>query len=170
MGATLAAPIECLLYLLIKKRLFVRILFFRSINLSGFEGDHVATNLFLNRAGHIRILPQKLFGVLTSLTQTNITTGKPGTTLLDQAHFQTKVNQTTFARNALTIHNIELGSLKGRSHLILHHTDARAVAHSILSLFDSIGTTNIQTHRGVEFEGFAARRRFGIAKHHTDLL
>src|SRR5438093_13784292 len=84
------------------------------LKLTGFESGNIATNLLFKRTGNITILAQEVFGVFTTLTKTDITNIEPRAALLDEAHLQTKIDQATFTRNTLAVHDIELCHTKRR--------------------------------------------------------
>src|SRR5205807_1572060 len=103
------------------------------LNLSHLERGNVAADLLFKRGCHVAVLAQEFLGVFASLAQADIANIEPRAALLHQAHFQTEVDQTAFARNTLAIHDVKLCYAEGRSDLILYHAYTCAVAHYILA-------------------------------------
>src|SRR5580693_6034388 len=109
-------------------------------------------------------------GVLTSLANALSVIGKPGARLLDDAGLNAQIDQFAALRYPLAVHDIEIDDLERRRHLVLDDLDARLVADDLVTLLDRADAPNIEADRGIEFERVAARRGFGIAEHHTNLV
>ena len=62
-----------------------------------------------------------------------------------------QVEQFTRVGDARPIHNINFYLFERRGNLIFDTFHACTVAHNLLAGFDSIQTTDVQTHRGVKF-------------------
>ena len=58
--------------------------------------------------------------------------------------------------------------LERRSDFVLHHLHAGSVADDIVAILDLAGATNVETHRGIEFERITAGRGFRITVHHAN--
>ena len=61
-------------------------------------------------------------------------------------------------------------SRKGGGDLVLDDLDLRADADDRVAVLDRRDPADVDADRGVELQGAAARRRFGVAEHHADLL
>src|SRR5690606_4707172 len=92
----------------------------------------------------------------------------PGTGFIDQIALNPQVDDFAHVVNALTVHNLEFGLFKRRRHFVFNHFDAGFVTHHFITLLHRAGTTDIQTHRGVEFQGVTTGGGFRAAEHHAD--
>ena len=72
--------------------------------------------------------------------------------------------------DALAEDDVEFRLLERRSHLVLHDLHLHVVAQGLFAVLDLGGATDVQPHGGIELQGIAARRGFGIAEHDADLL
>src|SRR5689334_4608237 len=88
---------------------------------SDLAAEGFLSNDGFNFTHQIRILAQVIFGVLTSLTNTNVAIREEGAALLDDLKLGRQVEYVTSLRNAFVEHNVKLGSAEGRSDLILDH-------------------------------------------------
>src|SRR5690606_35590564 len=93
----------------------------------------------------------------------------PGTGFLNQALLHTQVDDLAVAVDALAVVDLELGLTEGRRDLVLHYLDAGFAADHLVAFFDRAGTTDVQTHRGVELQRVATGGGFRAAQHHADL-
>ena len=59
---------------------------------------------------------------------------------------------------------------KGRCHFILDNLDPSPVADDVAAGFDGFAFADFHADRRVEFQGPAARRRFGVAEHDADFF
>ena len=72
--------------------------------------------------------------------------------------------------DSLVEHDVELSLAERRRHFVLHDLDAHVVADHYVAFFHGADAPHVQSHRRVELERPAARRRFGVAEHDADLL
>ena len=72
--------------------------------------------------------------------------------------------------DALTEHDVELGLLERRGHLVLHHLDSGAVAQSLLAVLELCGLAHVDADGGVEFQCVTTCRGLRVAEHHADFL
>src|SRR5439155_4199819 len=66
--------------------------------------------------------------------------------------------------------DVELGELDRRRDLVLRHLYADTVANRLDALLERLDSPDVESHRGVELQRPAARRRLGIPEHDADLL
>ena len=78
--------------------------------------------------------------------------GIPSTRFLDDVVLHGKVERSTFSANAFAVHDVELGLLKGRSHLIFYDLDSSAVTHHLDPILDGLDPADIEPDGGVELE------------------
>src|SRR5690606_10963571 len=69
-----------------------------------------------------------------------------------------------------TVHNVELGLLERRCHLVLDYLDSGAVTNGIGSLFEGLNAANIEAHRSVELERLTTGGGLRTAEEYTDLF
>ena len=110
------------------------------------------------------------FSVFTSLTNALALVGIPRTRLFNDVFFNRHVDKFTALGNALTIHNINNGSLKRRCNFIFNHFDFGAIANNIGTVFDLLRTAHFHTHSGIKLQRPTARRNFRIAEYNTDFF
>src|SRR3990167_2344147 len=132
---------------------------------------HVQRNadLVFDFACQFGVLTQELAGVVLALTNLLATVGVPGARLLDDLGSDAQVDDLTFAADAFTVQDVELGCFERRRDLVLDDLDLGFVADDLVALLDGADATDVQTHRGVELQRIAARGGFRTAEHHTDL-
>src|SRR3989338_2469368 len=92
-----------------------------------------------------------------------------GARFFNKAVFFAKSDQLALATDALVIEEVELGCLKRRGNLVLHHLYSDTAAHHLITLLNLGDATDIEAHACIKLQGFAARRRFGISEHDADL-
>ena len=81
------------------------------------------------------------------------------------------IEKAAFLVDAVIEEDVELGLDERRSDLVLHHLDLDMAAdHGAGGVFNGLLTADIEPHAGIELEGFASRRRLGVAEHDADLL
>ena len=78
-------------------------------------------HLLLDLLEQIRIVAEELLGVLSALTDADLTVTEPGTGLLDDLIGDGQVDQVARGADALVEHDVELGITEGRGDLVLHH-------------------------------------------------
>ena len=70
----------------------------------------------------------------------------------------------------VAVHDVELGLLERRRHLVLDHLDPDPVADRLGAVLERLDAADVEPDRGVELERPAARRGLGRAEHDADLL
>ena len=70
--------------------------------------------------------------------------------------------------DALAVHNLEFGLLKGRRNLVLDHLDTGFVTDHLIAFFDSPNAAYIQTNRGIKLQRVTARGSLRTTKHHAN--
>ena len=96
---------------------------------------------------------------------------EPGALFVDYAVLDAEIENAAFLIDALAVQNIEFGFGKGRRDLVFDDFDFDVIAdHGAGRVFERFFSPNVQPHAGVEFKGFAARGRFGIAEHDADFF
>ena len=90
--------------------------------------------------------------------------------MCDHVGGDAEVEQRALAGDALAVHDVELGLLERRRHLVLDDLDAHPVADGIGALFEGLDAADVEPDGGVELERLAARRGLGVAEHDADLL
>src|SRR5439155_3038148 len=91
---------------------------------------------------------------------------EPGAGLLHDVLLDRVIEQLALARDALVVEDVELGLAERRSHLVLHHLDARAVADRALAFLERRDAPDVEPHRRVELECAPAGRGFGRVVNH----
>ena len=81
--------------------------------------------------------PRNCFDVLAALAEALAVVGEPGAALLDDPVLDAEVEQVAFARDALAVHDVELGLAERRRHLVLDDLDARAAADDLIAVLDA---------------------------------
>ena len=89
---------------------------------------------------------------------------------MDNAQLHTQIHNFSAAGNAFPEHNVKLGLLERRGHLVLDHLHFYVIAQGIVPVLDLRGATDVQPHGSVELEGVAAGGGFRIAEHDANLL
>src|SRR6478735_1778217 len=124
----------------------------------------------LDLVGEVGVVTQEVARVLLALAELVALVGVPGAGLADQARLDAHVDQATLAADALAVHDVELGLLERRGHLVLHDLDAGAVADHVGAVLERLDATHVEPDRGVELQRPATGRGLGRAEHHADLL
>src|SRR5690606_33708584 len=92
----------------------------------------------------------------------------PGTGFIHQVALNTQINHFAHVVNTLAVHNLEFGLFERRRHFVFNDFNAGFVTHHFVTLFHRAGTTDIQTHRSVEFQSVTTGGGFRAAEHHAD--
>ena len=100
----------------------------------------------------LRILLEKLPGVLPALPQLVVAVGEECTRLLDGARSHAEVQEVTFLADALVEEDVELGRPERRRDLVLHHAGLDARANSIGTSLQSVASPQVDSHRRVELQ------------------
>ena len=118
----------------------------------------------------VRVVLEELLGVLAPLAEPLAAVGEPRAALLDDPLVDGEVEQVARARDALAVHDVELGFAERRRDLVLDDLHARAAADDGVAVLDAGDAADVHAHRRVELQRAAAGRRFRVAEHHADLL
>src|SRR5258708_33360499 len=81
-----------------------------------------------------------------------------------------QIEQIAFARDPLAVHDVELDLAKRWCDLVLCDFHLGAVARNAIAILDSANPPYIKPQRRIKLQSASASRRFGTAKHYTDLL
>src|SRR5262245_58197261 len=112
-------------------------------------------------AGDVRVLFQKLLGILAALTDPLAVIREPGAGFLNHAGLDAEIDQFAGLRDALSVHDVEFDLLERRRQLVLDQLHARLVADNLIALLDRSDAADIEAHGSIEFQRVAARCRFG---------
>src|SRR4051794_767358 len=123
----------------------------------------------LDLRGHVGIGLQERLRVLAALAEPLAVIGEPGTGFFHNAGLDAEIEDFAHLGDALAIHDVELDLLERRRQLVLHHFYAGLIAHYFVTLLDRADAADVQSYRGVEFQGVAAGGSFRRAVHHPDL-
>src|SRR5262245_11421105 len=127
-------------------------------------------DLRLEVGHHVGIVAQELLRVLAPLPDARLSIGDPGAALLEELVVDPHVDEVAGPRDALPVHDVELGGAEGDGDLVLHDLELGAAADGLLALLDRADPADVDPDRGVELQGAAAGRRLGVAEHDADLL
>src|SRR5581483_8379199 len=103
------------------------------------------------------VVREELLGVLPALAQLLALVRVPGARLLGDPQVDGDVEQRALTTDALAVHDVELGLLEGRGHLVLHHLDPGAVPHHLHPVLDGLDAADVEPDRRVELQRPAAR-------------
>src|ERR1044071_5488819 len=109
---------------------------------------HVAINL----SQCFRILTQGHFCIFTALTQPFAFVREPGATLLHRSLSHSEIEQITFTRNALAIHDVEFTLAERRRNFVLCHLYFGAIANHSIAVLNRADATDIESKRRVNTE------------------
>ena len=113
---------------------------------------------------------EELLGRLATLTQAHIAHGEPCAGLVHDAVFDAQIDQLACARNALAVHNVELGLLKRGRDLVFDHLDTGVAADHLGAVFQVLHAAHIQAHGCIELKRAAAGRHLRAAVDHAHLF
>ena len=119
--------------------------------------------------GQGAVFTQELARVVAALTDFFTLVGVPGSRFFNQVVGHRQVDDFAFAADALPVHDVELGGLERRGHLVFDDLHLGFAANHLVALFDGAHPADVQTHRRVKLQRVSARGGFGAAEHHTDL-
>src|SRR5687768_9061049 len=88
----------------------------------------VREDLRLDLVVELGMLGEARLRVLAALPDPLATEREPRATLVDDVRLGGEVDEIAFARDSLTVEDVELDLLERRRHLVLHNLHARAVA------------------------------------------
>ena len=69
--------------------------------------------------------------------------------------------------DALTVEDVELSLLEGRSHLVLHDLGAGAVTDRVSAVLEGLNAADVDTDRSVELQRLTTGGGFGGAEEDT---
>jgi len=81
-----------------------------------------------------------------------------------------EVEEVAGERDALGVHDVELGVAEGRGDLVLDDLHPRPVAGDLDAVLDRLDAPDVEPHRRVELQRPPTRRRLRRAEHDPDLL
>src|SRR5215472_10044677 len=116
------------------------------------------------------VLLQEVPHVFASLPDALTAVAVPRAALLHDIVQHRQVQHIALARDPLAIQDVELGIAERRRHLVLDDLHLRARPNNRLAFLHRADAPNVDTHRRIELQRTAARRRLRIAEHHADLL
>src|SRR5437016_2204954 len=119
---------------------------------SGLGDARLFADLRFDLAREPGVFLQEVARVVLALPQPVAAVDVPGARLLEHAEIDADLEYFAFARNAVAVHDVELGLLEGRRHLVLHHLDARLGADHLVALLDRADPADVHAHRGIELE------------------
>src|SRR5262245_33622644 len=134
------------------------------------DETELAADAVFDGAADIRVLLEELLRVLAALAQTLAAVREPRARLLDDPLVDREIDEIAGARDAFTVHHVELGLAERWRDLVLHHLDPRATADHGVAVLDARDAADVEPDRRVELERAPARGRFGVAEHDADLL
>src|ERR1041385_7912792 len=84
----------------------------------------------------------------------------PSRSLLNETHapllhhplIHCEVEQVTFTRNALAVHDVKLTLAERRRHFVLRHLHLRAIANHAIAVFDRANATNVEPQRRIKLQ------------------
>src|SRR5262249_34052230 len=104
---------------------------------------------------------EPLARLLAALTHALATEREPSPVFLEQVPLEPEIDELTRHRDAVPVHDVELGLAEGRRDLVLHDLHARAVADDLVSFLHLAEAADVEPHRAIELERGAARGRLG---------
>ena len=90
---------------------------------------------------------EELLGGLASLAEARLAEREPGARLGDDVHRDADVEQPALARDALAVHDVELGHAERRRHLVLDDLDADPVADRLRADLDRLDAPDVEADR-----------------------
>src|SRR5690554_1992869 len=115
------------------------------------------------------MLAQVFAYVVFALPDARTAIAKPCAGLVDNAGLHAKVDDFAFAGDARTVHDVELGLLEGRCHLVLDDLHAGFVANDFVVLLDGAVANDIVPDRRKVLGDVTACGRFWVVEHDADL-
>src|SRR5439155_15297180 len=97
------------------------LLFCFAVDRSGLGDARLFADLRFDLAREPGVFLQEVARVVLALPQPVAVVDVPGARLLEHAEIDADLEHLAFARNAVAVHDVELGLLEGRRHLVLHH-------------------------------------------------
>src|SRR5581483_11186504 len=119
---------------------------------------------------HLGVVAQRGLGIFPALTEPFALVGKPRAGFFVDLVFNAEVNDLARPRNALAVHDVELGFPERRRDLVLGNFHLGAIADEFFAVLDLADAADVNAHRGVKFERPPAGGRFRRPEHDPDLL
>src|ERR1700676_3581615 len=120
--------------------------------------------------GDVGVLLEERLRVLAALADALLAVGVPRARLADDVALERDVDDRAHLRDPLAVGDVEFGHAERWRDLVLDDLDAGARADDVGSDLYLLELAHVEPDRGVELQGAAARRGFGAAEHHADLL
>src|SRR5688500_13317785 len=98
------------------------------------------------------IILQEGFNSFTTLPKFIIIVAEPASALLNNAHFNTCVEDLSDLGNSFSKHKVKFSCTERRSHFILNHLHLNTVSNCFFTVFDLGHSTDIQAHRSIELQ------------------
>src|SRR5512146_323697 len=108
--------------------------------------------------------------VLTPLADLLTVVAVPRARLVDDPRLGRNIEHQARVADAFRVHDVELGLLERRRHLVLDDLYADVRSDDVFLVLDRPDATNVEPNRRVELERLATGRRLGIAEHDADLF
>src|SRR5690349_24897303 len=115
------------------------------------------------------MLAQERGRVLSPLPEALVAEAEVRAGLLHDLPLEAGVENRSFPGDPRAVDDVELGLLERRRDLVLHDLDANAVADRLDAFLQRLDAPDVESHRRVELERAAARRRLRVTEHHADL-
>src|SRR4051794_34462071 len=136
----------------------------------GLADAQLLQDLLLDLGGHVGVLLEELPRLLLALAELVTVVRVPGPGLPNDALLDADVDQRALTRDALAVHDVELGLLERRGDLVLHDLDPGAVTDHVGAVLQALDAADVETHGRVELQRATTGRRLGRAEHDADLL
>lgn len=118
----------------------------------------------------LRVVPQKLLGVLPALSDLGIIVGIPCTALHHDAAVGCQIQDIAHCGDPLSKHDVKLRLPERRCDLVLYNFHSGPVADDLAALLQSLDPPDVQPDRRIEFQRTASGSRLWIAEHDSDFL
>src|SRR3984957_11845850 len=125
----------------------------------GFELDHC-----------VFVFLQEGACIFASLADTLALVAVPGAGFLHDVMNGGDVERGAFARDALSVHDVEFGFAERRGHFILYHFDFCARTGDDVAFFDGGNAANIDAYRRVKLQCASAGGGFWVAEHDANFF
>src|SRR3954471_22953082 len=102
----------------------------------------------LDLRGDLGMGLEELLGRLATLTQPGVGEREPRAGLRDGVHRYADVEEAAFLRDALAVHDVELGDPEGSRDLVLDDLDPDPVADRFGPGLDGLDATDVEPDRG----------------------
>src|SRR5690606_3323574 len=126
-------------------------------------------DLLLDIPQDVRIRLEEFLDVLPALAEPLLAQVEPGARLPDDTEVGPDIDDAADGRDALVVHDVELGLAERGRHLVLDDADPRPDADALLALLDRLDPADVEPDRRIELQRVTAGRRLRVAEHHADL-